>query len=319
MDRTEIRQTILLVDDEPDLRDTMREYLESKGFAVVEAHDASSCRQALTRSKIDLAILDIGLPGEDGLSLCRDLRQNSTMGLIVVTGSIDSVDRVVSLELGADDFISKPVNLRELAARVRSVLRRVTAHRPAWGDTTDPVEKLDRFAADLLGRPHRRRVLLSVLFTDIVDSTVMASKLGDRQWSALLEKHDDIVRDLLEDAGGLEVKTTGDGFLAAFHSPSRAIQCAIDLRDRIAEHGIRVRAGIHTGECELREGDLAGIAVHLAARIVSLAGSDEVLVSSTVKDLTIGAPVRFEDRGTTELKGFDRQWQIFAVGLSSTD
>ena len=156
------------------------------------------------------------------------------------------------------------------------------------------------------------RVLATVLFTDIVDSTRTAADLGDRAWRARLENHDAVVRQELRRYNGREVNTTGDGFFAAFDSPTQAVRCARALiGDASAQ--VEVRVGIHTGECERRGDDLAGLAVHIAARVAASAGAGEVLVSRTVRDLVGGSELRFADRGEHELKGVPERWQLFAL------
>jgi class 3 adenylate cyclase len=157
------------------------------------------------------------------------------------------------------------------------------------------------------------RVLATVLFTDIVDSTRRASEMGDREWRALLDAHDAVVRSQLARFRGREVNTSGDGFLAMFDGPQRAIRCAMAIRDAVQALGIEVRAGLHTGECEVRGDDIGGIAVHIGARVSALAGPNEVLVSSTLRDLVIGSGLEFDDRGAHELKGVPGVWSLFAV------
>ncbi|MCV7408697.1 hydrolase [Mycobacterium florentinum] len=157
------------------------------------------------------------------------------------------------------------------------------------------------------------RVLATVLFTDIVDSTRRAAELGDRDWRALLDGHDAIVRAQLNRFRGREVKTSGDGFLAMFDGPQRAIRCAMAIRDAVHTLGIEVRAGLHTGECEVRGDDIGGIGVHIGARVSALAGANDVLVSSTLRDLVIGSGLEFEARGTHQLKGVPDEWRLFAV------
>jgi class 3 adenylate cyclase len=157
------------------------------------------------------------------------------------------------------------------------------------------------------------RVLATVLFTDIVDSTRRAAELGDRDWHALLDAHDAVVRSQLARFRGREVNTSGDGFLAMFDGPQRAIRCAMAIRDAVQALGIEVRAGLHTGECEVRGDDIGGIAVHIGARVCGLAVPNDVLVSSTLRDLVIGSGLEFEDRGAHQLKGVPGEWQIFAA------
>ncbi len=157
------------------------------------------------------------------------------------------------------------------------------------------------------------RVLATVLFTDIVDSTRRAAQMGDRDWHALLDAHDAVVRSQLARFRGREVNTSGDGFLAMFDGPQRAIRCAMAIRDAVQALGIQVRAGLHTGECEVRGDDIGGIGVHIGARVSALAGPNDVLVSSTLRDLVIGSGLEFEDRGAHELKGVPGEWRLSAV------
>jgi class 3 adenylate cyclase/pimeloyl-ACP methyl ester carboxylesterase len=157
------------------------------------------------------------------------------------------------------------------------------------------------------------RVLATVLFTDIVDSTRRAAEIGDRDWHALLDAHDAVVRSQLGRFRGREVNTSGDGFLAMFDGPQRAIRCAMAIRDAVQSLGIEVRAGLHTGECEVRGDDIGGIGVHIGARVSALAGPNDVLVSSTLRDLVIGSGLEFEERGSHELKGVPGAWRLYAV------
>jgi len=157
------------------------------------------------------------------------------------------------------------------------------------------------------------RVLATVLFTDIVDSTRRAAEIGDRDWHALLDAHDAVVRAQLARFRGREVNTSGDGFLATFDGPQRAIRCAMAIRDAVQSLGIEVRAGLHTGECEVRGDDIGGIGVHIGARVSALAGPNDVLVSSTLRDLVIGSGLEFEERGAHALKGVPGEWQLFAA------
>lgn len=157
------------------------------------------------------------------------------------------------------------------------------------------------------------RLLATVLFTDIVDSTSKAIQLGDRRWREVLERHNALVRRELIRFRGREIARTGDGFLAAFDGPARAIRCAGTIVEGVHELGLSVRAGLHTGECEISDGNLAGIAVHTGARVAARATADEVLVSSTVRDLVAGSGIEFDERGMHELKGLPGEWNLFAV------
>jgi uncharacterized protein (TIGR00369 family) len=157
------------------------------------------------------------------------------------------------------------------------------------------------------------RVLTTLLFTDIVDSTGHAERLGDARWRSVLDDHHALVRQQLSAHRGREVKTTGDGFLARFDSPAQAVRCAKAIRGEVRRFGLEIRSGIHTGECEVHGTDLAGIALHTAARIMSLAGTGEILVSQTVRDLAAGSGLPFEDRGPQALRGVQGQVNVFAL------
>jgi class 3 adenylate cyclase len=157
------------------------------------------------------------------------------------------------------------------------------------------------------------RVLATVLFTDIVGSSERAAALGDREWRKTLEQHHELVRRQLVRFRGREVDTAGDGFFASFDGPARAIRCACAISEAVGELGLDVRAGLHTGECEVVDGKVAGIAVHTGARVASQAQAGEVLVSSTVKDLVAGSEIQFTDRGVAALKGIPGEWRLFAV------
>jgi pimeloyl-ACP methyl ester carboxylesterase len=175
---------------------------------------------------------------------------------------------------------------------------------------------LDAIEEFILGDHPRHpvdRVLKTILFTDIIGSTAQVAALGDRKWRSLLETHDRIVRAEIERAAGQEVKTTGDGFLAAFDGPGRAIRCAQTIAAQARGLGIGVRAGLHTGECDVRGNDLSGIAVHIGARVAGLATGDDILVTSTVRDLVAGSGIEFDDRGRHTLRGVPGEWQILAV------
>ena len=157
------------------------------------------------------------------------------------------------------------------------------------------------------------RILTTVLFTDIAGSTNQAASLGDRRWRALLNAHDRAVRDQLRRFRGKEINTTGDGFVACFDGPARAIRCTQAIADAVGTLGIELRAGLHTGECEVRGDDLAGLAVHIAARVGALAAPGEILVSATVKDLVVGSGIEFTERGEHELRGVPGNWKLYAV------
>ena len=175
------------------------------------------------------------------------------------------------------------------------------------------LDEIEEFLTGARAAPEADRVLATVLFTDLVESTRRAADLGDRKWKEMLDRHDEVVRRQLTRFRGREVVTTGDGFLATFDGPARAINCAREIGSQVQRLGIDVRAGLHTGEVQLRGEDVSGIAVHLAARVMSLAGPGEVLASSTVKDLVVGSGIEFEDRGAHQLKGVPGEWRLYAV------
>lgn len=156
-------------------------------------------------------------------------------------------------------------------------------------------------------------VVTTVLFTDLVASTSTAAELGDERWSEVLARHHRLVRHHLDRFDGREVKTTGDGFLAVFDDPAQAVECAARLRTAVRSIGLEIKVGVHTGRCELSEGDVAGIAVHVAARVLQAAEPGEVLVSGTIRDVLLGSEFKFEDRGRHRLKGIDGEWPLFAV------
>ena len=183
-----------------------------------------------------------------------------------------------------------------------------------WYDNADRVmSEVYEFLTGARYAPEPDRVLATVLFTDIVDSTRTAAELGDSRWREVLERHQRAVRHALDRFDGREVKSTGDGFLVTFDGPARGIRCARDILQSSESLGIRLRAGIHTGECEVMGDDIGGIAVHIAARVSALAGPGEVLVSRTVKDLVAGSGIQFVDRGHHTLKGIPDTWQLLAV------
>jgi class 3 adenylate cyclase len=186
-------------------------------------------------------------------------------------------------------------------------------HLPWAGDQDALLGEIEEFLTGVRHVVASDRVLATVLFTDIVGSTERASTLGDRGWREVLERHHALVRRELERFRGREIDTAGDGFLASFDGPARAIRCACAIRDGVRGLGLEVRAGLHTGECEMLGDKLAGVAVHTGARVASQAGPGEVLVSSTVKDLVAGAGLEFDDRGAQHLKGVPGEWRLFAV------
>jgi class 3 adenylate cyclase len=193
-----------------------------------------------------------------------------------------------------------------------------SCHIPALAEVDTVADALERFLldasrSDAWVEPEPDRILATILFTDIVDSTTHLSRLGDAAWQTLVERHHALVRRQLSRHRGREVDTAGDGFFAAFDGPARGIRCATAISRDVAELGIQVRAGLHTGECQLVDGKIGGIAVHIGARVAAESKAGEVLVSGTVKDLVFGSDIQFDDHGTRELKGVPGQWNLYRV------
>lgn len=186
-------------------------------------------------------------------------------------------------------------------------------HLPFVGDQDALIDEVEEFLTGVRPAHEPDRVLATVMFTDIVGSTERVRILGDRAWRDLLESHDAIVRKHLERYRGREVTTTGDGFLATFDGPARAIRCVCGIAGDLRAIGIEIRAGVHTGECEVRGEDIRGIAIHIAARVAELANPGEVLASGTVRDLVAGSGIEFQDRGAHTLKGISDEWRLFAI------
>ncbi|TML00228.1 MAG: adenylate/guanylate cyclase domain-containing protein [Actinobacteria bacterium] len=215
----------------------------------------------------------------------------------------------------AEEFV--PVECaRYMAERIpgaRLVVLPGMDHIPFYGDADGYAEEIEEFLTGARQAPISDRILTTVMFTDIVGSTERAAALGDARWRELISRHDELMRAELERHRGHEVKTMGDGFLATFDGPARGIRCARAVADQVRSLDMALRAGLHTGECELIGDDIGGMAVNIGARIGALAGADEVVVSSTVKDLVVGSGISFSDRGTSELKGVPGEWRLFAV------
>jgi class 3 adenylate cyclase len=183
-----------------------------------------------------------------------------------------------------------------------------------WGDDGDAIlDEIEEFVTGVRHSAEHDRVLATVLFTDIVGATERAASLGDHRWADLLDNHHALVRRELARFRGHEIDTAGDGFLANFDGPARGVRCACAITDSVRSLGVAVRAGLHTGECEVIGEKLGGISVHIGARVAASAAPGEVLVSSTVKDLVAGSGLSFEDRGVQALKGVPGEWHLYAV------
>lgn len=231
----------------------------------------------------------------------------------------DILPRIQAPTLILDRPRAANVNSRHadyLAEHIPGAERRDLPGRDAisFGDDIDAyIEAVEEFTLGTVSEKGSGRALATVLFTDIVGSTSHAAELGDQRWRETLEGHDRLTRELVGRYGGKAIKSTGDGFLATFDGPARAVRCASALTERVDELGIELRAGLHAGEVELIGADVGGMAVHIGARIGALGGPGEVLASSTVRDLVVGSGIEFDDRGEEELKGVPGAWRIFSV------
>lgn len=189
---------------------------------------------------------------------------------------------------------------------------------PFWADAAPVLAEVQTFITGVRPAPATSRVLATVLFTDIVDSTGHATRLGDERWAALRAAHHRLVRDLLGRHAGREIETAGDGFVATFDGPGRAIRCAVELTVRVQELGLEIRAGVHTGEIDLAGDEISGIAVHIAARVVAAASPTAVWATGTVRELVIGSGIEFVARGEHGLKGVPGLWSLFEVASTGT-
>jgi pimeloyl-ACP methyl ester carboxylesterase/class 3 adenylate cyclase len=229
--------------------------------------------------------------------------------------------RVPTLVLHRDEEFVPVENAHYMAEHIpgaRLVVLPGADHIPFYGDADGYAEEIEEFLTGARHAPPPDRILTTVMFTDIVGSTERAAALGDARWRALLAQHDELMRAEIDEHRGREVKTMGDGFLATFDGPARGVRCARAAADKVRGLDIELRAGLHTGECELVRDDIAGMAVNIGARIGALAGPGEVLVSSTVKDLVVGSGISFEDRDAHQLKGVPGEWRVFAVDQVET-
>jgi class 3 adenylate cyclase len=215
-----------------------------------------------------------------------------------------------------DERVVSVANARYMADHIpdaRLVEQPGEDHLPWLGDAEGMLDEIEEFVTGSRHRVDEDRILATVLFTDIVDSTRRAAEVGDRRWRELLDAHDEIGAREVERFRGRRVKTTGDGLLGVFDGPARAVRCAEAIQDNVGDLGIQLRAGLHVGECELRGDDIGGLAVHIGARVAGLAQPGEILVSRTVRDLVAGSGLRFSDRGEHDLKGVPERWPLYAV------
>jgi DNA-binding NarL/FixJ family response regulator len=308
--------TVLLADDQALVRAGLRALLDSQPDIEVvgEADDGEAALRMAADLVPDVVLMDIRMPGMDGLEATRRIVQDEHLDRtrVVILTTFDVDDYVFeALRVGASGFLVKDTEPQVLLQGVRAVARGDALLSP--GVTR---RLIGAFAgANDLGFPSEGddRVLATVMFSDIVASTERAVEIGDRRWREELDRHDELVRAQLGAHGGREIKTTGDGFLALFDAPARAIRCAVAVRDALGTVGVDVRIGLHTGEVELRGEDVGGIAVNIGARVAAIGSGGDVLVSSTVRDLVAGSGIGFADRGEHTLKGVPDRWRLFSV------
>jgi DNA-binding NarL/FixJ family response regulator len=308
---------VLLADDQALVRAGFKALLDAQpDIAVVgEVEDGSGAVREAVELRPDVVLMDIRMPGMDGLEATRRILQEERLDRtrIVILTTFDEDDYVYeALRLGASGFLVKDTEPDALLDGVRTVARGDPMLSP---DITrrliGAVTAREADAFPSASEPNR--ILATVMFSDIVSSTERAAEIGDRSWRDVLDRHDELVRKLLEEHGGREIKTTGDGFLALFDAPTRAIRCALAIRDELHALDMDVRIGMHSGEVELRGNDVGGIAVNIGSRVADVGAPGEILVSSTVRDLVSGSGIGFEDRGDRELKGVPDRWRLFAV------
>jgi class 3 adenylate cyclase len=230
-----------------------------------------------------------------------------------VLSSVTTPTLILHRKGDQDALIGGARYMAERMPNARMVEFEGTAHLPWIGNTEEVLLEVEEFVTGARSAKQPDRVLATVLFTDIVDSTVKASELGDSAWRTVLDRHDEMCVRQIERFSGRAIKGTGDGYLATFDGPGRAIRCALALSAEMRGLGLEIRAGIHAGEIELRGDDIGGIGVHIASRVADQAGASQVLVSRTVKDLVAGSGFDFVDRGERELKGVEDMWQLFEV------
>jgi len=314
---------VVLADDQVLVRAGFRALLDAQDDIEVvgEADDGQSALRMVEELVPDVVLMDIRMPGMDGLEATRriveDTRLDGTRIVILTTFDVDEYV-FEALRVGASGFLVKDTEPSVLLQGVRAVARGDALLSP--GVTRRLIGAFaGRQATSLPAGSDADRVLATVMFSDIVSSTERAAGMGDRRWRDELDRHDELVRAQLRAHGGREIKTTGDGFLALFDAPARAIRCAVAIREQLRAVGVDVRIGLHSGEVELRGSDVGGIAVNIGARVAAVGSAGDVVVSSTVRDLVAGSGIEFVDRGEHVLKGVPDRWRLFAVADPGPD
>ena len=308
---------VLLADDQALVRAGFKALLDAQPDIEVvgEADDGEEALRLAAVSEPDVVLMDIRMPGMDGLEATRRIVRDEALDRtrIVILTTFDEDEYVFeALRIGASGFLVKDTDPEVLLQGVRAVARGDALLSPAVtrrviGAIAE--RQMPTFGADA----GAERILATVMFSDIVSSTERAVEVGDRRWREELDRHDELVRRELVEHGGREIKTTGDGFLAVFDAPTRAIRCAVAIREGLRGLGIDVRIGLHTGEVELRGEDVGGIAVNIGSRVADEGSAGDVLATSTVKDLVSGSRIGFADLGERQLKGVGDRWRLFAV------
>jgi len=242
------------------------------------------------------------------------IRMNSEIDVRPILPSIRVPTLIVHREADANVNVEAGRYLAHQIPNAKYVELPGNDHLLSVGNTERVVDEVEKFLTGSRHTPEPDRVLATVLFTDIVGSTKRVEAIGDRAWHDLLDRHNEIVRREVLRHRGREVKTTGDGFLITFDGPARSIKCSLAISEAVEDLGLQVRAGLHTGEVEMADNDLSGIAVHIASRIAAMAQPGQVLVSSTVRDLVAGSNIRFRDEGSHRLKGLEESVRLFAAG-----
>jgi pimeloyl-ACP methyl ester carboxylesterase len=241
------------------------------------------------------------------------LRMNTQLDIRHILPTIRVPTLVIHRKGDRDASVEEGRWIAEQIPNARFVELSGEDHLPWVGHQDAVIDEVQEFLTGARAIPDSNRVLATVLFTDIVGSTERAALMGDRAWQELLDSHHALVRKALAQFRGREIKTVGDAFITTFDGPARAMRCACAIRDSVGSIGVEIRAGLHTGEIEITDPDIGGIAVHIAARIMSAAQPGEILVSSTVKDLSVGSGIAFIDRGAQVLKGVPDEWRLFTV------
>ena len=308
---------VVLADDQVLVRAGFKALLDAQADIEVvgEADDGRAAVRLAEELAPDIVLMDIRMPGMDGLEATRRIMQDEQLdrSRIVILTTFDLDDHVFdALRMGASGFLVKDTEPEVLLHGVRAVARGGALLSP--GVTRRLIgafagEKPPAFPPG----SETDRILATVMFSDIVSSTERAAEIGDRRWRDVLDRHDDLVRKQIGEHGGREIKTTGDGFLALFDAPARAIRSATSIREELRAVGVDVRIGLHSGEVELRGNDVGGIAVSIGARVAASGSAGDVVVSSTVRDLVTGSGIEFEDWGQRSLKGVPDTWRLFAV------